>query len=143
MKKILKNIGICAGVIGISLLAIRGCNMAWDHGAIYKHRTIDKPAYHMESYPTGLTGHIEYTKYSDGSQDVKEYSRLWYRKFDSELHQDLDGNNLVDRIRQNVAGSKVDKTSEILVREYDYESNKEKFDEADKKLQKLSEKYSK
>ncbi|MBU4501267.1 MAG: hypothetical protein KKA79_01645 [Nanoarchaeota archaeon] len=43
------------------------------------------------SYATGLTGHVEYTMYSDGSQDVKDYPGLGHRLFDSKLYQDING----------------------------------------------------
>ena len=78
---------------------------------------------------------------TDGSQDVKEYPSLGHRLFDSELYQDLNGDGLVDRIRRNGAEWKMNRLSELLVREYDYQSDKERFDEADKQLQELMVKY--
>lgn len=124
-----------AGILAIPFLVGRGCNMACNN------RTIDRPAYHTESYATGITGHVEYTKYSDSSQDVKIYPGLSHRLFDSELYQDLDGDGLVDRIRQNGSEIKMNRLSELLVREHDYEANKDRFDKADAKLQELMEEY--
>ena len=135
LKMIGVSVGIFAGIMGPVLLGVRGCNMALNN------RSIEKSAYHLESRATGLNGHIEYTRYSDGSQDVKKYPGLGHRLFDSELHQDLNGNGLVDRIRKNGAEWKMNRLSELLAREDDYQSNKERFDEADKQLQGLMEKY--
>ena len=135
MKDTIKMISIGAGIIGAMLLGARGCNMAWNN------RSTDKPAYRTESRASGLYGHVEYTRYSDGSQDVKEYHGFAHRLFDSELHQDLNGDGLVDRIRQNGAGWKMNHLSELLIREHDYDGNKDRFDEADAQLQDLTVKY--
>lgn len=135
MRGILKSIGIYVGIIGTILLGVRGCNMAWNN------RSTNKIAYHTESRATGLYGHIEYTKYSDGSQDVKIYPGFAHRLFDSELHQDLNGDGLIDRIRQNGAEWKMNHLSELLVREYDYETHKKRFNKADKQLENLMVKY--
>ncbi len=131
----LKIIGAGALIIAALLSATRDCNKVWNN------RTLHKPAYISVNYATGLTGHVEYTKYTDGSQDVKEYPGLGHRLMDSELHQDLNGDGLVDRIRQNGAEWKMNSLSELLVREHDYQTNKEKFDEADRQLQELMTKY--
>ena len=109
--------------------------MAWNN------RNLDKPGYQTESYATGLTGHIEFTRYSDGSMDVKEYPGLGHRMFDSELHQDINGDGLIDRIRKNGAEWKMNHLSELLVRKHDYDSHKEKFNEADARLKDLITKY--
>ena len=135
MNEISKFIGIRAVVIAALLGGIRGCNIMWNN------RTLNKSAYISVNYATGLTGHIEYTQYADGSQDVKEYPGLGHRLFDSELHQDLNGDGLVDRIRQNGAEWKMNRLSDLLVREYDYQTNRERFDKADKQLHELMIKY--
>jgi len=137
MKNGLKTIGIFAGILGVMALGVRGCNMAWNN------RTLNKPAYTSHSYATGLYGHTEFTKYSDGSRDVKIYPGFAHRLFDSELHQDLDGDGKIDRIRQNGAEWKMNRLSELLVRENDYSFNQERFDEADEQLQKLTREYDK
>jgi len=135
MNETIKMMGIYAGMIGIMLLGGRGCNMA------FNNRTINKPAYHTESHATGLTGHVEYTRYSDDSQDVKIYPGFGHRLFSSELHQDLNGDGLVDRIRQDGPEWKMHRLYDILVREHDYQTNEKRFDEADKQLQELAAKY--
>jgi len=137
MNYTLKIIGIYVGVFVASLGLTKGYNM------LCNNRTINKPAYHMESRAIGLNGHIEYTKYADNSQDVKEYPGLGHRLFDSQLFQDLNGDNLVDIIRKNGSELKMNRVTELLVRKHDYNSNKERFDKADKKLQELAKKYSK
>ncbi|OIO61682.1 hypothetical protein COY26_01945 [Candidatus Woesearchaeota archaeon CG_4_10_14_0_2_um_filter_33_10] len=137
MKDTLKMIGLYVGVTLALLGLARGINIH------FNNRTINKPAYYMESRAIGLSGHVEYIKYADGSQDVKEYPGFGHRLFDSQLSQDLDGDGLVDRIRKNGSEFKMNGLSELLVRKYDYESNKERFDKEDKKLQELATKYSK
>jgi len=135
MKGILKIIGIFAGVFGALAIGTRSCNNA------FNDKSIDKPAYHTESHTTGVSGHVEYTRYSDGSQDVKIYPGLSPRIFDSELYQDLNGDGLVDRIRREGSELKMSCLSGLLVREYDYLLNKKVFDEADKQLRELMTRY--
>ena len=135
MKNGWKKLGLYVGAIGLMLALTRGCSMLWNN------RRIEEPAYQTVSYATGITGHVEYTRYADGSQDVKTYPGLGHRMFDSELYQDLDGDNLVDRIRRNGAEWKMNRLSELLVRDQDYDANQERFDEADKTLQELMEEY--
>lgn len=127
--------GIYIGIFGLIGLGARGYNM------LMNNRTIDKPTHHTVSYATGLTGHVEYTRYVDGSQDVKIYPGLGHRLWDSELHQDLNGDGAVDRIRKNGAEWKMNRLSELLIREYDYDTSKDRFDKADERLQNLMKKY--
>lgn len=121
--------------LALLLFGVRGCNN------LFNNRTINKPSYETHSYATGLTGHVEYTKYHDGSQDIKIYPSLGPRLWDSELHQDLNGDGKIDRIRRQGAEWKMNRLSELLVRENDYLTNKKRFDKADKKLLELMEKY--
>ncbi len=118
-------------ILVVGILGTRGCNMLWNN------REIVKDGYTSKSRATGLTGHIEYTKYSDGSQDVKVYHGLGHRVFGSELYQDLDGDNKVDRIRYNGAEWKFNRLTKILIREEDINSNTGVFTKADKRLQEL------
>ncbi len=101
---------------------------------------IRNSAYKAFSYSTGIGGHIEYVKFSDGSQEVKIYPNMRY-DISSELHQDLNGDGLVDRIRMSGSIFTNDRLKDILVREYDYASNKDKFEEADKRLKDLESKF--
>ena len=130
-------LGMYAGALALGALLTRGCNCAWNN------REISKPSHQTISYSTGITGHVEYTRYDDGTRDVKIYPGLSHRLFDSELYQDLDGDGLVERIRRNGAEWKMNRLNKLLVREHDYAEHKEEFDEADQKLQELIEKYDK
>lgn len=113
-----------------------------EYNRALNNRSIERPAHQTESRAIGIYGHIEFTRYSDESIDIKEYPGFApHRLFDSELYQDLNGDGLVDRIRQNGAEWKMNRLSELLVREYDYEAHKDRFDEADKQLQGLMVKY--
>ncbi len=138
-KELLRSIGTIAGsfigVIGLTALGTKGCNMACND------REILKKSYKTLSYSTGLAGHVEYTKYNDSSQDVKVYPDFGHRIFSSELDQDLNGDGLVDRIRLNSGELKMNKLNEILIRQYDYESYRKEFEKADLRLQELMKKY--
>ncbi|HLC81137.1 MAG TPA: hypothetical protein VJH68_00595 [Candidatus Nanoarchaeia archaeon] len=135
-KTIMPYAAIIAGTIGGSLLAVRSCNNVWNN------RTVNTPGYTLNSYATGLSGHVEYIRYSNGNyQDVKIYPGFGHRLFDSELVQDLDGDKRVDLIRKHSPELKMHRLSELLIREYDYESYNDRFDEADKLLHDLMEKY--
>jgi len=139
MGELTKVIGLNAGLLAVAIAAMiggtRGCDM------VFNNRTINNQSYHTESRATGLTGHIEYTKYADGSQDVKVYPGLGHRMFGSELHQDLNGDGLVGRIRQDGPEWKFHRLNKILVRNFDYPQNKRAFDKADEQLQSLTNKY--
>lgn len=116
--------------------ATRGCNLAWNN------RDIQNEAHTTTSYATGITGHVEYTRFHDGSQDVKVYPGLGYGLFDSELLKDFDGDGKVDRIRRNGAEWKMNRVTYVLDREKDYKEHRKKFDEADKTLQGLIKEHS-
>lgn len=114
---------------------IRGCDMALNN------RNITTLAHKTHSYATGLTGHVEYTKYADGSREVVNFPSFGSRFFDVESHQDLDGDGDVDRIRRIGSELKMNRLSGLIVREQDYDSNKERFDEADSQLSSLIKEY--
>ena len=134
MDRITKvGILLSVGFLGLTFLGVRGYNN------LMNNREIEKPSYRTVSYATGLTGHVEHTQFSDGSQDVKIYPGLGHRLWDSKLYQDRDGDGDVDRIRQNGAEWKMNRLSKMLIREQDYDKHKKEFDEADEKLQELME----
>jgi hypothetical protein len=137
MDDIIKSIGMYAGILTLIACGTKGCNRA------FNNRTINNQAYHTESRATGLNGHVEYTRYKDGSQDVKIYPGSGHRMFSSELHQDLDGDGLIDRIRQDGPEWKWHRLNIILVRKFDYQQNQNRFDKADKELNSLMNKYPK
>lgn len=139
MKEILKLIGISGGTIatifGVVLGTTRECNM------IYNNHEISEQGHYSVSRAKGVMGHIEFTRYDDGSQDIKEYPWFGHRFLDSELRQDLNGDGQVDRIRQNGSETKMNRLVKILIRKHDYYKNKAKFDKADAQLRELMAKY--
>jgi hypothetical protein len=61
IKESYKSIAVILTGAVVFLGSVRGCNMALNH------RNTDNPAYHLVSRSTGLTGHIEFIRYADGS----------------------------------------------------------------------------
>ncbi len=55
---------ILAGIIGLGSSKLN---------SYFNNKEITNPKYHMVSYSRGINGHVEYVKYSNGSQDVKIY----------------------------------------------------------------------
>ncbi|MBI1973086.1 hypothetical protein HYS50_03705 [Candidatus Woesearchaeota archaeon] len=134
--RLLKGTGLLIGIFGIAALGTRGCNM------YFNNQVVEKPGCRVVSFATGLIGHVEYVRYADGSQDVKEYPGiLGHRLLSSEFHQDLNGDGLVDRIRKHGPEWKVHSFTGLLIREHDYTTHKESFDAADKQLQELMAQY--
>jgi hypothetical protein len=111
-------------ITGLCLLGMRGCNMLWNNS-----ETIT-PSRHTLSRAAGLVGHQEYTKYADGSADLKVYpgNPLGHRWFESRLYQDLNGDGKVERIRINGPEFTLHHLKDILSRDAEYSSHKEDFD---------------
>ncbi|MBI2045485.1 hypothetical protein HYT23_05480 [Candidatus Pacearchaeota archaeon] len=103
----------------------RGCN----------NQAISHPGYHAVSKANGLSGHTEYVKYADGSQEVKIYPGLGHGLFSSRLLEDFNGDSLIDRIRENSGTIQANKLKRILIRDFDSTAYKEEFAEADRELQ--------
>ncbi len=149
MEKILDSLrsigrGIRTGIVASILVGLPiavGCLIGRGCNNFFNNKIMNKPAYYSVSYATGLSGHVEYTRYKDGSQEFKEYPGLGHGFFDSDLCQDFNGDGKIDRIRKNGAEWKMNSLTEILVRESDYNSHKKRFDDADKMLKELKEKY--
>ena len=132
MKDNIRNIGL---VVGAGLAILGG--FRFFNGLSNDKKINHKPAYEMTSHATGwFSGHTEYTRYADGSQDVEEYPA---RGYFSTFYQDLNGDGLVDRIRKNGTGM-FRRPAELLIRAQDYQTHKKEFDEADKKLRELASK---
>ncbi len=128
---------IFAGMIGASALGVISV-----YNRLLNDRTINKSKYITVSRVAGLFGHIEYTRYFDGSRDIKEYPGIFtHRYLSSDFYQDLQGDGLVDRIRENGSEFLLNRFGKLLVRESDYSSHKKEFDKADKKLQRLMARY--
>lgn len=135
MKKGAKIIICYILAFGVMVLVAMGINM------FFNNQTIETEGYISVSHATWLTGHVEYTSYSTGHQDVKIYPGLGHRLFDSILYQDLDGDCRVDIIRRNGPEWKCNKLDLLLIRDSDFDLNKEDFIEADKILRDLKTKY--
>ncbi len=135
MKAGMKAAFVAVFGFGASLLAVKSCN------EYYNSRSLITPAYRMESFTTGVSGHIEYIRYADHSQDVIIYPEFGLRFSDSELHQDLNGDGKVDRMRRNSGEWKRHSLVEMLIRTTDYEEHQHRFGEADALLQRLMQSY--
>ncbi len=94
-KEFWKLIGLSLSIPLTAIVVALGVTKGLNH--YLNDNEINAPGYKSVSYATGLSGHVEYTRYSDGSQDVKIYPGLGHRLFDSELHQDLNGDGHVDK----------------------------------------------
>ncbi|MBM3200574.1 hypothetical protein FJZ53_06565 [Candidatus Woesearchaeota archaeon] len=117
-------VGIYAAAFGI----IGGCNRYWNN------KEIKKPGVHAVTNATGLLGHREYIRFDDGSEEVKVYHGLGHRSAKSYTYYNTDGNDTVDRIRIQGSALSHNRLIDMLVRETDYQDNKEEFDKADKML---------
>lgn len=121
--------------LGLIFGAVAGFNHLWNS------QELQGVGFHSYSHAKPISGHVEYTIYADGTQDVKIYHWFGHRTIDSTLYQDLNGDDRVDRIRKNGSELKANSLRKILIREYDYEEHKDEFDKADAELQKLKQKY--
>ena len=122
-------------ILVLSLLGARGCN------SYFNNKTILASGHQTISMAQGLSGHTEYTRYEDGSQEVKTYPGWGHRLFDSQLDQDLDGDGQVDRIRKSSGEIRANSLATLLIRKYDYSNNQDIFQKADSKLKKLMEQH--
>ena len=123
-------------IMGLCLLGTRGCNMIWNDSET------TTPSRHTISHATGLVGHNEYTRYKDGSADLKIYpgNPLGHRWFESKLYQDLDGDGKVDRIRINGSEFSLHHLRDIFSRNQDYTAHSEEFNLGDRLLAEESKK---
>lgn len=118
--------------LAVIFLLPRGCNMLWNN------RHIQTESTETISYAKGFIAHIEYTKYGDGSEDIKKYPDvLGHRYLSSVLYQNFDRDNTIDRIRKNGPEWKMHRLTKIVVRETDYEEHKKEFDKGDELLVKV------
>lgn len=124
---------IIAGTIIVSLgLGIvfgltKACNTH------FNHKSISGQSYRAESTDSGyLTGHVEYIRYKDCSQEVTIFES--FQTGSIKNGRDLDGDGLIDIIKINGAYWGNLPLKSILVRKDDYLTHKKEFDEADKLL---------
>ena len=127
-------------LLGVSLTLLLGVSGATICNKLFNSRKEKTASYVSLSEPRRVAGHLEYTFYKDGSQEMKIYART----FGDTVHYfDFDGDNAVDRIRVDGSALKMDSLREILIRENDYLGHKGEFDAADKILKEMSEKHRK
>ncbi len=128
--------GACIGAIfGVAAL------MARRYNEYCNNQHLSHPGYAVVSSARGICGHTEYSRYEDGSQDVKVYFGLGHDLFDSLFYQDINGDGKVDRIRRESGKIKMNRLEELLMRTYDYQQHKKDFDEADRVLRGQMQKY--
>jgi len=119
------------GVIATPLAIMRGCN------SYFNNKEVDHPSYQTHSFATGIDGHTEFTRYEDGSQEVLTIPSL-HRMWESRISLDIDGDNIVDRIRI-IDGEHKSNKSELLIREDDFDGDRgSEFYYEDKKMRELS-----
>ena len=127
MDDLIKYLGKTALLLGVlfgSIIGIsRGCNV---HFNSYETKT---SKYHTVSKATGVGEHIDYTKYDDGTEEVRVRPGL--RLNPEKIYSNSGQDNKVDRIRNH---SNHTGKLELFIRETDYENNKEEFDKADQLL---------
>ncbi|MFH1376836.1 MAG: hypothetical protein ABIH25_04325 [Candidatus Woesearchaeota archaeon] len=131
MGSIKSTVGLYIAIFGLTALVARGCNMAWNN------KNVEELGRHTVSNATKISGHEEFTLYPDGSSDLKIYPGIMgHRYMSSKLYQDIDGDQLVDRIRINGPEWQFNRLKDVLVRSTDYSDYKDEFDKADRKIRK-------
>jgi hypothetical protein len=116
-------------ILGMLVLTARGCNN------LFNNRLIETNSSKTYSHSTEIIGHNEYTQFKDSSVELKVYPGiLGHRYASSKLYTDLNNDGKVDKIRISGPEWKLHRLNKILVRDYDYNSNKDEFDNADKLL---------
>jgi hypothetical protein len=118
--------GTICGIMGIVAGLTYGASKVLNHG--WNAQEIRKPTSHTISYPIGLMGHIECTKY-ENSFLAKRYGI--FTASNSCSFEDLNKDKLVDRIRINGSVMSSFRLKEVLDRKTDFNSNKEIFEEGD------------
>ena len=91
-------------------------------------------AFQFDSHVTGPFGHIQLIRYNHGPIDLKRYHDFGHRIMSSTLYRDTDGDRKIDIITDNGSEFKLNTMERTLVREIDYELNREIFDQADQLL---------
>lgn len=123
-----------------SLTLLLGVSMSSICNRLLNNKKVETAGYISISVAKGIAGHVEYTCYKGGLQEVKAYPRMIG---DTEHYLDFNGDNAVDRIRVEGSALKLNSLREILIRENDYPLHKEEFDDADKMMKEMSEKHRK
>jgi hypothetical protein len=108
---------------------------------LFNNKSVSGQGFMAVSHVTGIYSHDEYIKYESGAQEVKSYPGISHRYGSSVLFEDLDGDNLIDVISTHGSEMSFNRLKLLLLRKYDYPKNKRFFDNADKLLEKLRNKY--
>ncbi len=135
IKSIAVGTLIYATIFGLTMLGLRACNAEANTGSI------NHPGHQTISYPINTTGHVDYTRFSDGSQEIYIHPNKGILGYAFKLIQDTNGDCLADRIRKQNPLWKLDSLQEILIRDQDLGLHQEDFDEADELLQELGQEY--
>jgi hypothetical protein len=89
-----------------------------------------------------LTGHSEFTLTKNGLCGLKIYPSLGHRYYDSIHYIDLNGDGMVDWVRQNGSEFMMNTNQLDILREFDYDQHQQDFIDADKILKYYIQKYS-
>lgn len=98
-----------------------------------------KGQYEFHSYTAGA-GHVEYLKFPDGKVMIQKHSSLGTKTWGYRDYIDY-GDGRVDVVTEHASEIKYYKMNHVLTRDADYTSNQKEFDEADRLLRELNEKY--
>lgn len=110
---------VAALIVPFVILAM---NHACNRGVVVQ------PTHTTISRATGWIGHKDYTRYPDGSVDLKTYPDYFgHFYFSTKLFQDLDGDGLTDRIRVNGPAFQMWQNRAILSRDTDYNTKRGDF----------------
>ncbi len=123
-----KTITIALGAIIGTVFGFHACNV------VCNDRIEKTDSYLLVSKPDGIMGHIEYVRYEDASQEVKEYSGFGHRIFGSEICEDRNGDSLTDHIRRNSGEVFMNRLDDLFVRSQDYALHAQDFDNCDQKI---------
>ena len=139
-------------------LLVKGLRLAFLGGAAFfgtrwynterNHKTLETASYTMNSYDIGFFGRVRRTRFDDNVTHVEVYPKFHYRVSGYGLYVDSNGDDIADEIIRTYPEwgenyKKKGNKKEELTRKKDYNSHKQQFDEGDKKLRELTEKYSK
>lgn len=119
--------------VGLILAGFAGCNH------VKNNKIVRSQGYTCYSEARSITGHNEFVMYENGSQELKIFPNGSFSGFS--FYQDVNGDNLVDRIHNHATAWNVHELEVLLDREYDYHNNKEVFDAADKELSEIKQRY--
>lgn len=127
--------GVIGGILVLTLGGVRGCNY------MHNNTTTQSLGHVTQSYSTGISGHVDYSKFKDGSYEIKTYPSFGHKLFDSKLYTDFDGDGKIDRIRVHNGEMGMNSLEKLLVRDFDYDKNSDEFDNGDTLLNNLIVEY--